>query len=96
MACPLELVFASGALYCITVAICCRTTQVQQARVSYASPDTDELCQPGHRRECTVIAENSEWKGALNLFLTGGFLEAHTLYPGLMPLPPPLALRHMA
>jgi len=40
MACPLELVFASGALYCITVAICCRTTQVQQA--SYASPDTDE------------------------------------------------------
>ena len=31
-------------LYCISVAICCWTTQVQQA---------------GHRRECTVIAENT-------------------------------------
>ena len=36
-------------LYCISVAICCRTTLVQQVQ---------QLCQPGHRRECTAIAEN--------------------------------------
>ena len=39
---------------------------------------TGQLCQPGHRRDCTAIAENSDRATAVAMFYEGGVEQRFT------------------